>query len=312
MSKQAEIIRLCDSLLGDFEHPLASIETIVNKAHHIAEITNRGRYGFFLYCEACGYPKIGGPHDQFLRWTGRWDEETETYAASPAAILERDMKAAEEELSNLRIQAIAANPRQQLEMRLKSDALKKRLQRYRNIIHQTRRLTYNFIANLRMELLFSQQSADIFSSYQAQVDGKIAEAATDAFSKLPAVSERLAAGDTEAISHALTSCRRIIEAFANAVFPPRDEPVTIGGQAIDCSSGRTKNLLRAFIYQSTSSESRRDRLRKNMVELWDRVSAGVHDDVTASEARALVLNTYLLLGELVELEDRQQRQIING
>ena len=34
---------------------------------------------------------------------------------------------------------------------------------------------------------------------------------------------------------------------------------------------------------------------------FDRVSAGVHSDVGADEARALVLQTYLLLGELLLL-----------
>jgi hypothetical protein len=49
------------------------------------------------------------------------------------------------------------------------------------------------------------------------------------------------------------------------------------------------------------SSSRRDRLNKNLGALYDRVSAGVHADVTVDEAQALVLNTYLLLGEILSV-----------
>ncbi len=49
------------------------------------------------------------------------------------------------------------------------------------------------------------------------------------------------------------------------------------------------------------SGSRRERINKNLGALYDRVSAGVHADVTIDEAQALVLNTYLLLGEIVSI-----------
>ena len=39
----------------------------------------------------------------------------------------------------------------------------------------------------------------------------------------------------------------------------------------------------------------------NLANLFDRVSSGVHNDVSVSEARALFLNTYLLLGEILHL-----------
>jgi hypothetical protein len=53
--------------------------------------------------------------------------------------------------------------------------------------------------------------------------------------------------------------------------------------------------------EKITSSNRRDRLNKNLGALYDRVSAGVHADVTIDEAQALVLNTYLLLGEIVSL-----------
>ena len=42
-------------------------------------------------------------------------------------------------------------------------------------------------------------------------------------------------------------------------------------------------------------------INKSLGSLYDRVSAGIHADVDVGEARALVLQTYLFLGELLSL-----------
>jgi hypothetical protein len=67
-------------------------------------------------------------------------------------------------------------------------------------------------------------------------------------------------------------------------------------------ASRPKNRLLAYIGERTSSSARRDKLRQNLTNLFDRVSAGVHSDVTAEEAFSLFLNVYLFLGEVLQLE----------
>jgi hypothetical protein len=59
--------------------------------------------------------------------------------------------------------------------------------------------------------------------------------------------------------------------------------------------------INAYISQHTESNSRRQKLRQNLSNLFDRVSAGVHTDVTADEAFSLFLNVYLFLGEVLQL-----------
>jgi hypothetical protein len=158
-----------------------------------------------------------------------------------------------------------------------------------------------FATRVLAEAQFSETSKSIFDRFQTGVDSALATHAASAFEKLPYVFERLGRQEPEAISHALTSCRRIVDAFADAVFPPRPDPVVIDGQALDCSAARTKNRIRAYVAGKIRSSSRRERINKNLGALYDRVSAGVHSDVTFGEAQALVLNTYMLLGEIVSL-----------
>lgn len=159
-----------------------------------------------------------------------------------------------------------------------------------------------FASRTHAELQFFETSRSIFEEYQEDVDQILAAKAGQAFDRFPFVFERLGQPDAEAISHALTSCSRIIDAFADAMFPPRDAPVEVDGQALDCGKDKPRNRLRAYMAGNIASKSRRDRLNKNLAELYSKVSAGVHADVSVDEARALVLNTYLFLGEIALLK----------
>lgn len=158
-----------------------------------------------------------------------------------------------------------------------------------------------FATHVYHEKLFSHQALTIFESYQAQEGALLSAAAGTAFQRLPQAFERLGAGDPDAISHALTTCRRVIDSFADAVFPARAEPVLIGQESIEVSQDKVRNRLRAMIHARIGTCSRYTRLNKNLVSLYDRVSAGVHAEVDVEEAKALVLQTYLFLGELLSL-----------
>jgi len=113
--------------------------------------------------------------------------------------------------------------------------------------------------------------------------------------------DRLVDGDQESISQALATCRRIIEAFADSIYPPTDQTVEIGGNTLKLDASKHQNRINAFVHAKTQSQSRKQRLRQNLSNLFDRVSSGVHTEVTAEEARALFLNTYLFLGEVLHV-----------
>ena len=99
---------------------------------------------------------------------------------------------------------------------------------------------YFFASRTALEAQFSDTSKSIFERYQVAVDQLLTNRAPQAFDRLPHVFERLSNGDAEAISHALTSCRRIVDSFAEAMFPARADLVQIGDQQLDCSTETRK------------------------------------------------------------------------
>jgi hypothetical protein len=77
--------------------------------------------------------------------------------------------------------------------------------------------------------------------------------------------------------------------------------VELGGNTLTLTKQNVQNRLNVYISERVESKSRRDRLRRTLSDLYGRVSAGVHDDVSSDEARYLFLSTYLYLGEVLGL-----------
>jgi hypothetical protein len=167
-------------------------------------------------------------------------------------------------------------------------------------------LLHTFVASIFYERQFAKLAENIFEQYKKNVDALIAENAGDVLDKLPAVIARLQEGETEAISQALTTCRRIIETFADAVYPPTTETIMLGGNTLSLDASKPKNRLNAYIAARTTSAARRDKLRQNLSNLYERASAGVHSDVTSEEAFSLFLNVYLFLGEVLHLSEPKE------
>ena len=98
--------------------------------------------------------------------------------------------------------------------------------------------------------------------------------------------------------------------FADAVYPPTDEVINIGGRTVHLDASNTRARINQYILGKTSSKSRRDKLRQTLANLYDRVSTGVHNDVTPEEAQSLFLQTYLFLGEVLTLGELPDRTTV--
>jgi hypothetical protein len=159
---------------------------------------------------------------------------------------------------------------------------------------------HDFVSRTYYELLFSEIQADLFASLQSTIDARVAPMMGDALSKIDVINERLRTGDTEAISHAMATCRRLVDATADAVCSAGDT-AEIDGQQVAITQSHVLNRLNFYAYKTGATKGRRDRLRRSLSDIYGRVSKGVHEDVTPMEARFVFLQTYLTLGEIVTL-----------
>lgn len=170
-----------------------------------------------------------------------------------------------------------------------------------NVINSVRDQIHFYATLVFISKSFQKVNTDIFASYKSDVDRLLTERCGDVIAKIPSIVDRLTAGDREAISHALTSCRRVIDSFADAVYPPREPIIDDNGREILLGNQQTKNRINEYVKEQCASSSRRSKIRQSLSNLYERVSTGVHADVTLDEAKSLFLETYILIGEVIRL-----------
>jgi len=158
-----------------------------------------------------------------------------------------------------------------------------------------------FASKIYRERAFSTMAENIFEQFKAKIDSLLAQFCGEVLEKVPAVYNRLADGDSESITQALTTCRRIIVSFADAVYPPGDS-ISVNDREIKLGQEQVLNRIQQFVNEHVASDSRRQRLKHTSRDLYTRVCAGVHSEVTSEEAQCLFLITYQLLGELILLK----------
>lgn len=303
MSKTDQITALALEVLEDAEMMRTSVESLVLKASRLARLADDEEAVKWLGYERSGYSGSDSLSLKYLSLTKRWiKQEEKTAHFGSVATQEATVAAGEQQLHA----AQSFNPQNPgaYQVQLKAVAQISNSMRVTKVILSSIRAQIQaFSTRIYHEKLFSQQAESIFAKYQEEVDTRLAATAQTAFDRLPHAFERLSAGDPEATSHALTTCRRVIDSFADAVYPPRPDAVLIGQQPLEVGERHVRNRLRAYIYERLGQGSRYERLNRALASLHDRVSAGVHADVDVGEARALVLHTYLLLGELLSLPD---------
>jgi hypothetical protein len=168
---------------------------------------------------------------------------------------------------------------------------------------------HSYAADCQISILLGDISRDIFENARAAVDSFIRSSCPKAAGQLLSVYERLADGDSEARAQCLTSCRRILLTVADAVFPVQDEEYRDRtGKRRKVGPEEYKNRLLAFLDQRLSSassfamiEGEMEHLATRLDSVYEKVSKGVHSDVSADEAELAVIHTYLFLAEVARV-----------
>jgi len=293
----------------------------------------------WIVYELAGYVADDPIADEYMEYLGRYtDREKKLGYWGPLAEIDATLSTWQLRLQALRIPDVSysissANPNEFVtgftpagaettapvkavldEARSLSDAI----QTFAGIRSKTLALLHSFAANVYHERVFSGLAESLFDKFKKTVDDLLTARSGDILERVPAVYDRLAEGSQEAISQALTTCRRIIRAFADAAFPPSDTPVQIDGEPAQVGPEQYLNRINAYIARHVQSDSRRMKLRQSLRNIHERTSAGVHNDVTSDEARALFLETYILLGEILTVTSppppvaRLQRPAVAG
>ncbi|SAL22587.1 hypothetical protein AWB71_01160 [Caballeronia peredens] len=304
-SRSQHVLELARELLDDIELGRAEGERLILKASRLARWVGSDETRAWLKLEMSGYNSSDPISLKYMTLTGRWTNYEEKKGWwGPLAQQEALIAAQKAKLASMRTPDIGGEWANLgiLNTHKAMSETASMIQKISGIRSRVLALLHGFVSEIYYAKEFDSLSESIFERYQRDVDARIVQHCGDVLSKIPAVMDRLASGEPEAISQALSTCRRIIETFADSIYPPSDETVEIGGNVLKLDASKHQNRINAFVSERCDSQSRKQRIRQNLGNLFDRVSSGVHKDVSPDEARALFLNTYLFLGEILHLE----------
>lgn len=303
-SRSDHVLELARELLDDIELSRTAPDSLILKASRLARWVGSDETRYWLKMEIGGYNATNPTSLKYMGLTGRWTnyEKKQGYWG-PLAQQEAQIVSEKAKLASMRTpdsssdyaNAAISNVTKAM------SASANLISRLSGIKSRVLGLLHTFVSDVYYEKEFDSLSESIFERYKRDVDTLVSEHCGDVLEKIPAVMDRLANGDQESISQALTTCRRIIETFADSIYPPTDDTVEIGGNRLTLDASKHQNRINVYVHNKTLSQSRRQRLRQNLANLFDRVSSGVHNDISAEEARSLFLNTYLFLGEILHL-----------
>jgi AbiTii len=316
-------LALAQELLDDIELSRLSAENLLLKATRLARLVKDDEIRTWLHYELTGFVTDDPISLRYMTETGRWtDFEKKVGYWKSLPELDYRIAACRLQIQQLRVPDIhfapsSANPHELVggwgsaavaqatapvgQVLTQLSGLHDAAATFSAIRSSVLALLHQFVVRIYYELTFSGTQETIFERQKALVETKLAATCGAVLEKFPAVYNRLAEGDPEAISQALSTCRRIIDAFADAVFPPSDETLSIDGNEIKLTAQHHQNRINAYVHGHCGSVSRRKRLRRALEDIYGRVSAGVHSDVSPDEARMLFLHSYLLMGEVVSL-----------
>lgn len=183
---------------------------------------------------------------------------------------------------------------------------------YGSVLSRVEHRVYEFLSTTEHQLVYGQINSDIFERNRRYVDARLHEIAPESLEQLVAAYRRSGEGETEARSHALLSCRRILKSFADKLYPPSAEPV-------EGPDGKTRKLteekyisrLWQFVAERVKGRTAGDLLLAQVSDLGNRIdriydlaSKGVHADVSEFEVNQAVIQTYLLIGDILRLADQ--------
>jgi hypothetical protein len=303
-SRSEHILELAKELLDDIELSRLSAESLLLKASRLARWVGSDEIKQWIKHEMQGYNSTEPVSVKYMGLTGRWlDKEKEIGYWGPLAQQEAQIEAQNIKLKSMVTPDTSGNSAfsvmQMHERQLNTTT--NQISSLSAVKSRVLALLHNFISEVYYEKEFDSLSESIFERYKRDVDTLISTNCGDVLEQIPSVMSRLADGDGEAISQALTTVRRIIDSFADSIFPPSDGTIKMGDNDVSLGVNRHQNRINAYVYQRIESKSRKTKIRQNLSNLYDRVSTGVHNEVSAEEASSLFLNTYLLLGEVLHI-----------
>lgn len=182
---------------------------------------------------------------------------------------------------------------------------------YEDILGRIKNRTLKYLSNVETQLIYGQLHSDIFEENRLYVDKALNELSPEALRQFVASYQRMKEDNPESWAQALTSARRLLKSLADIIYPPSNEPVkgSDGKERVlkdEMYIARLWQYVFEKIGDSTSGalfQTQVEDYGKRIDRLYELACKGVHADVSKLEVNQCVIQTYILIGDLLRLRD---------
>jgi hypothetical protein len=181
--------------------------------------------------------------------------------------------------------------------------------RLRRVLARIRHRLEEYLSTVETRLVLDDGVTTIFEEHRRFVDGELQRDAPDALEQLAAAYKRRNEESVEARSQALMSCRRALKTVADRVYPATGESVLgADGKHHEMTDTNYRSRLLQFVSEQGDGATDADLLASQVDELSGKLerlislaSKGVHDKVSATEVNHCVIQTYLTIGDVLQV-----------
>ena len=174
---------------------------------------------------------------------------------------------------------------------------------------QSRSFIYSYVKNTYYSLKFSNVTESVWLRIKHRIDDYISDIIPDETRKLAAIYDSLNDDNPEKWATALTSCRRMLKALADKLYPSSDVPVKRNGRDVKIGEEQYINRLICYIEDNTTHETLDKITNSNLKYIGERLDnihseacKGTHATVDKEEAERCFMHAYMLVGDILEIE----------
>ena len=321
----------CENVLDGIEDDTISISSALLQCLKIARLLNDESAITWLQYEYGGYPRTEDGHIQRDAWQvayingrGYADGENKLIFTELASELEGKIEVQHKAVNNYTTQGVSVSGDYALSSmnRLTDNVTRSTNNIVSNITNDQKKLSilkskyYDYALKKQIEISFGNVATNIFSEYREKVENNFSALSKEALFKLQAIEDKINSDNPELYSQALATCRRLFESTANELFdkyfPDYEDKKykTLSGKEIDVSGDHFKNKLSAVIEKLQNRSLTKSIVGTSIVYLLDWIDnlhdlqcKGVHSDITRQDALRCIIQTYICLGDILDLQN---------
>ena len=324
-----EALQLAEEALADIEYSRIPLSNIALKTSRLARLVNEFDLEKIFEYEVSGYPssKNGVSADVFRlgkiaernSFNDKNQEVIYCYSISYIEASIQSEQIALEQSHDRNISISSANPYQTIYT--PPSNVKERTNRVSSIeegtelLSKRRAFIYKTIKKIYMDLKFNSLTESIWFKLKGKIDSYIREIIPSETEKLSAIYDSLNDDNPEKWATALTTCRRMIKAVADKLYPPSNISVQKKEKTIEVGEDNFINRLVLYIEENSTQKTFNQITNSNLAYIGERLDSiiketckGTHSSVEKEEAERCFMHTYMLIGDILEIERQRPKE----